>query len=63
MTQQSFIITLLVVISLLGLTIYFIKFKSDEKAKIKSQGRKDTDVSADQYAEIIDDFPTYHRNK
>lgn len=43
--------------------IYPAKKPKHEKTKIKSQGRKDIDVSADKYAEIIDDFPTYHRNK
>ncbi len=46
---------------------YFIIFKPDQdeknEAKKKRKSIQDSRFSENKYDEIIDDYPTYHRNK
>ena len=53
-------VTFVLLIALFFLKI--IKPKQYEKIK-KGKGRKDMDVDTDQYDEVINDYPTYTRNK
>ena len=61
-------IQLLPTLAVAGLIAYYflmLKPKQDEKAKQrKATGTKDiVPTEPDTYSEIIDDYPTYHRNK
>lgn len=62
-------ILLTTILSLAGIIFiiqyYFLIFKrkQNEKAKTQRKGGKVVDIDSDKYAEIIDDYPTYDRNK
>jgi hypothetical protein len=57
-------IALLPTLATAGLIAYYfliLKPKQDEKAEEKRKSRPDQAADSRQYDEIIDDYPTYHR--
>lgn len=65
MTGNEVLAYLLAVLSGGGLIIFYftiIKPFQDEKKESQGTGKKDiVSVEPDQYADIIDDYPTYNR--
>lgn len=62
------ILSYLLAVLVAGLTIifYFTMLKPKQNEKKESQGTGTQDIisaESDQYADIINDYPTYHRQK
>lgn len=58
---MTLLITLLSIAGLLGYYFLIFKPKQDEKRIEKDQSRKDMVDDSDKYDEIINDYPTFHR--